>query len=123
MAVLLVLLAVLLEPNAELLLPLALLLSPTAVLLLPLAALALPMAVEFVPVAAALVPQATAPFFVAVALSPVCGSAPVALPPQTNCARALGGSATNPNIAEKMAQLVNKAARRLHRTIDTMTLV
>src|SRR5262249_59562619 len=69
--------------------------------LAPVPALA-PTAVHWAPTAVAFVPHAIEPAPVAVAPSPVWASAPVALPPQTNCARALGGAAISARVAEKM---------------------
>jgi hypothetical protein len=86
-------------------------LRPTAVAKSPVALASSPTAVAPL-IALALVPQATenAP---AVAPAPVWGSAPVALPPQTNCAWALDGAITSPADTKVIVQPTISTARHL----------
>src|SRR5262245_65167067 len=72
-----------------------------------------PTAVDWVPTAVAFVPHAIEPAPVAVAPS----APPGVVLSQTNCARALGDAATSAIVAEKMAQPVNSAVRRLRRML------
>src|SRR5262245_60627213 len=73
----------------------------------------MPLAVAFVPHPTALTP--------AVAPAPVWGSPPVVLPPQTNCAPALGAATTRTIAVEKMAQMAKRAVRRRRRLVGMMT--
>jgi hypothetical protein len=83
---------------------------------LPLAFAPFPVAVLelVVPLALALVPQATLPGLpVAVAPAPVTGSAPVVLPPHTNCACACGVPSASTSVSAVPAEEAKDKRMRL----------
>jgi hypothetical protein len=95
-------------------LPEAKLEKPLAVLKLPVAIALLPMAVVNTAVADAPLPQAIEEEVVAVAPPPVCASAPVGLPPQTNWAMAAPGAKMMANVNPiAPARMRNRAPKRI----------